>query len=553
MERSLSLRPPFQWPRILTGVGIRQVLGLAVTVLVALLVFGPLAFLGWKGFQAGLEGLPATMVQLDILRLLGRVGLLALVTTGLALLWAVPLAWLTVRTDLPGRHIIHWLAPLPLAVPPYVGALVYQMLLVPGGMVSRLAGWWTGGPARPLPVVNIYSLLGAAWVLSLFTYPYIYLLVRSALEKANPALEEVAQAAGLGPLAVARRVILPMVRPALTAGCLLVFLYSWADFGVVSLLRVRTLTTVIYDIIQGTMDWGVPAALSVVLTAITVAVLLTQRSFLGRARYSQTSNGGRPPRLVSLGRARWPALAYVAMVLGSALFLPIGLLTLQASGLGARELASVIASEASVVANSLWLATAGATMALALALVVAWYQERRRHGFGASGLLQVGYAVPGTVLGLGMVGFYHAWLPWLYGSSLVVAVGYVCLFATPALQTVRAALQQIPPALEEAAQGLGRGPVRTFRAVTMPLLRSGLLGGWVLVFILSMRELAATLVLRPPGVDTLPVRIWTYTVDVGPEPRAAALALLLVGLIAVPWLLFLLKRPAGFALNGRGA
>jgi iron(III) transport system permease protein len=87
----------------------------------------------------------------------------------------------------------------------------------------------------------------------------------------------------------------------------------------------------------------------------------------------------------------------------------------------------------------------------------------------------------------------------------------------------------------------------------MPLLRSGLLGGWVLVFILSMRELAATLVLRPPGVDTLPVRIWTYTVDVGPEPRAAALALLLVGLIAVPWLLFLLKRPAGFALNGRGA
>lgn len=552
MERSLSLSPPLQWPKALAGVGLRQTLGLVVTGLVAILVFGPLAFLGWKGFEAGLEELPATVAQLHILRLLGRVGLLAFVTTGLALLWAVPLAWLTVRTDLPGRRIVHWLAPLPLAVPPYVGALVYQMLLVPGGLLSQLAGWWTGGPARTLPVVNIYSLLGAAWVLSLFTYPYIYLLVRSALEKANPALEEVAQAAGLGPLAVVRRVILPMVRPALAAGSLLVFLYSWADFGVVSLLRVRTLTTVIYDVIQGTMNWGVPAALSVVLTAITVGVLLTQRSFLGRARYSHTSGGNGPPRVVRLGRARWPALAYASTVLGSALILPIGILTLQASRLGARELAGVIVSEAAVVANSLWLATAGATMALALALAVAWYQERRRGGFGASGLLQVGYAVPGTVLGLGMVGFYHAWLPWLYGSSLVVAVGYVCLFATPALQTVRAALEQVPPVLEEAAQGLGRGLVGTFRAVTMPLLRSGLVGGWVLVFILSMRELAATLVLRPPGVDTLPVRIWTYTVDVGPEPRAAALALLLVGLVAVPWLLFLLKRPAGIALNGRG-
>jgi iron(III) transport system permease protein len=151
-------------------------------------------------------------------------------------------------------------------------------------------------------------------------------------------------------------------------------------------------------------------------------------------------------------------------------------------------------------------------------------------------MFQVGYAIPGTVLGLGMVGFFQASLPWLYGTPIVLILGYLALFVTPAIQGTGAALAQISPSLEEAARGLGRGPVATFRQVTFPLVRPGLVAAWVLVFVLCMRELAATLILRPPGFDTLPVRIWIHTMDVGPVPTAALLALVLVAIVAAPWL-----------------
>lgn len=523
---------------------LRHLAGFALTGIVAIPILGPLAYLAWKGLGPGAGEFLGKMSELGLLWIIGRVFLLAVVTTALALVWAVPLAWLTARTDLPGRDIIHWLAPLPLAIPPYIGALVYQILLAPSGFFSQLISRMTGQPPSHLQVLNIYSLWGAAWVLSLFTYPYIYLLVRAALDRANPALEEVAHAAGMNNWGVARHVILPLLRPSLLAGSLMVFLYCWADFGVVSLLRVRTLTSVIYDYVQGTMDWAVPAGLSVVLVVMTVGLLLTQLRFLGRARYTQVTSRSRPPARIPLGTgARRLAYGFVALVMGCSFVLPLVVLVLETSRIGAGELAGVLSLEMRVVFNSLWMAALGATLALLLALAVGWFQERRRRGWGASTLFQVGYAIPGTVLGLGLVGFFHTTLPWVYASPLVVALGYVVLFTTPAFQAVKAALEQLSTSLEEAARALGRGSIRTFREVTFPLIRPGLIGGWMLVFILSMRELAATLIVRPPGFDTLPVRIWIYTMDIGPEPRAAALALALVALVAIPWLALMLWRP----------
>ncbi|MFQ5893182.1 MAG: ABC transporter permease [Nitrospinota bacterium] len=548
MQRSLSLSKALPVPGILEGDRLRHLSGFALTGIVAIPILGPLVFLAWKGLGPGLGEFLVKMGELGLPWIVARVCLLAVITTGLALTWAVPLAWITARTDLPGREMIHWLAPLPLAIPPYVGALVYQILLAPAGFVNTLLAQMVGLPPSQVQVVNIYSLLGAAWVLSLFTFPYIYLLVRAALDRANPALEEVAQATGLSRWEVARHVILPLLRPALLAGGLMVFLYSWADFGVVSLLRVRTLTTVIYDFVQGTMGWTIPAGLSVVLVVLTVGLLLTQLRVLGRARYTQVAGRSRPPERVPLGRgARQLAYGFVAVVLGCSFFLPLLVLVLQASRIGGRELAALLGLEWQVVLNSLWMAALGATLALSLALAVGWFQERRRRGGGASMLFQVGYAIPGTVLGLGMVGFFHTTLPWVYASPLVVALGYVVLYTTPAFQAVKAALEQLSLSLEEAARGLGRGPLRTFWEVTLPLIRPGLMGGWVLVFILSMRELAATLIVRPAGFDTLPVRIWIYTMDIGPDPRAAALALTLVGIVAIPWLLLLIWRPKEIA------
>jgi iron(III) transport system permease protein len=516
--------------------------GLSLALPTAFFVLGPIGFLLWMGMaQEGADFLERAR-DLALPMVVGQVALLATLTTAWAGAFAVPLAWLTVRTDLPGRRLIGWLAPLPLAIPPYIGAIVYQILLAPGGIVPGFFG------LSRLPV-SLYSVWGAAWILGLFTYPYVYLLVSGALERTNPSLEEAARGAGLTPRQVLVRVTLPLFRPALLAGGLIVFLYGWADFGVVSLLRVRTLTTIIYDYIQGTLDWALPAALSVLLTAITVLVLLIQLRVLGRAGYTQIVSGSKPPPRVALGIWRWPALGYALGVLTLSLLLPLGLLGYQASRLTAPAAAAFVLGQWPYFVNSLWTAVTGASLALVIALGVGWL-EGRRLTRPVSGLFQIGYAIPGTVLGLGMAGFVHAVLPWIYATPLMLIVAYLVLYITPASQAVKAALAQLHPSLEEAARSLGRGPLATFWSVTLPLIKPGLVAGWLLVFVLSMRELAATLIVRPPGFDTLPVRIWISAMDVGPEPRAAALALALVLTIALPWLVLLSLRSRGISASG---
>lgn len=523
---------------------LRSYRDLGLVLPVGALVLGPIGFLAWMGMRQGL-GLSDILTragELDILATVARVFVLATTTTILAAIMGVPLAWLTVRSDLPGRHFVRWLAPLPLAIPPYIGAIVYQILFAPRGPVNaaitRILGLSVNGQ-----LVNIYGVAGAAWVLSLFVFPYIFLLVAAGLERMNPTLEEVARATGMSRWAVFFKVTLPMLRPALVGGGLMVFLYAWADFGVVSLLRVRTLTTIVYDYIQGTMDWTIPASLSVFLTLITLGVLVIQLRIMGRGAYAQVMGAARPAPPVPVGRWRIPALVFGFAVLCCALGVPVGVLAHQVSRLTRGAAWAFLAQQVPYVANSLLTAASGASIAVALALVIGWFQARRRLGRGVSVLFQIGYAIPGTVLGLGMVGFFQMAVPWLYGNPIVLVLGYLVLFVTPALQGVSAALAQISSSLEDAARGLGRGPLATFWEVTFPLARPGLVGAWVLVFILCMRELAATLILRPPGFDTLPVRIWIHTMDVGPVPSAALLALVLVAIVALPWLgLVLLGR-----------
>ncbi len=523
-------------------VRLRSFRDLGLLLPVAALVLGPVGFLAWMGLGGGIGDLVARMNDLGVLATVGRVFLLACSTTVLAATMGVPLAWLTVRSDLPARRFIRWLVPLPLAIPPYIGAIVYQIVFAPAGPLNAFLAR-TFGFSPETRIVSIYGVPGAAWVLSLFIFPYIFLLVAGGLERMSPSLEEVARATGMSRWAVFFQVTLPMLRPALLGGGLMVFLYAWADFGVVSLLRVRTLTTIVFDYVQGTMDWTIPASLSVFLTLITTAVLAIQLWILGGGTYAQVTSASRPARPVPVGRWRIPAMLFGFLVLLCALGVPLGVLAYQASRLSVPAAWSFLSQQSSFIRNSVWTAASGATVAIFLALVIGWFQARRRIGRGVSIMFQIGYAIPGTVLGLGMVGFFQVALPWVYGSPIVLVLGYLVLFVTPALQGAGAALAQISASLEDAARGLGRGPLGTFWEVTFPLVRPGLVGSWVLVFILCMRELAATLILRPPGFDTLPVRIWIHTMDVGPVPTASLLALVLVAIVALPWLgLVLLGR-----------
>ena len=501
---------------------------------VILLTLSPLLTIVAAALAGGSRAL-STLISGATLTLMGRTLLLATLATLWALLLGVPPAWILTRTDLPGRRFFRMLGVLPLAIPPYIGAFTYIALLGPVGLVNK-AYHTMGGSGH---LTNIYGLWGGVLVLGLFTYPYILLLAGSALEGSDPALEEAARAAGCGPLGILLRVTLPLLRPSLLAGSLLVFLYALSDFGAVSFLRVPTFTTEIFHQLNTRFDQRSAAALSSVLILMTTLVLVAQRRSLGRRRFVQRRGGARPPTLYPLGPWKLPALLCTYLVLGASVFLPVALLLYQA-GSPATLLRALIAEHRSLW-NSLWTAGVAATAASGLGLVAAYLIERRK---GPVGLLltaatQLGYAIPGTVLGLSLILLYNTYVPWIYGTAVMVVVGYLLRYVPQAVQGSSAALAQVNPNMEEAARALGRSGWQALQEVTLPLIRPGIAAGWMLVFISSMKELSATLLLRPAGFDTLPVRIWISTIEVD-FAGAAASSLLLIATTALP--LFVITR-----------
>ncbi len=496
---------------------------------VGLLVLPPLLYLASAAAQAGTFG----AVSFGLLAGLAATTLsLAALVTLWAMLLALPMAWLVVRTDLPLRNVCRWLAVIPLAIPSYIGAMTYIALLGPVGSVNTWLSALTGSQQQ---WVNIYGFWGGVFVLGLFTFPYIFLLVSAALEATNPSIEETARSLGESPLGVFRRVTLPMLRPSIVAGGLLAFLYALADFGSLSLLRVQVFTTAIYHQLNTRFDQASAAMLSFVLVLITIAVLIAQQRLLHRRSYVTITGTARVARPLRLGRWRWPAALLAAVILGLSVFVPLGVLLVQAGSLG--HFLDVLSEQAGFVRNSLLTAGLAATLAVVLSLLIAFTVRHAPPGTGAllSGTIQIGYAIPGTVLGLSLILLYNTYVPWMYGTLVILVVAYLIRFLTQSVQGVEAAFAAINPHLEEAARSLAASPWRVLRGIVAPLVRPTLFAVWALVFISAMKELDATLLLRPAGFDTLPVRVYIHTVE-AEYARAAATALLLIAFTALPWL-----------------
>lgn len=496
---------------------------------VGLLILPPLLYLASSAVQAG------TLGALSIGSLAGLT-LTTLTLAGLATVWAMalalPLAWLVVRTDMPFRNTCRWLAVIPLAIPSYIGAMAYIAFLGPVGSVNTWLSSLTGSHQQWL---NIYGFWGGVFVLGLFTYPYIFLLVSAALEATNPSVEETARSLGESPLGVLRRVTLPMLRPSILAGGLLAFLYALSDFGSLSLLRVHVFTTAIYHQLNTRFDQAAAAMLSFVLVLITLAVLLSQRVLLSRRSYVTITGTARVARPLPLGRWRWPAVALAGGILGLSVFIPVGVLLAQTGSLG--QFADVLREQWAFIRNSLALAGVAATLAMIVGFLIAFSAKRAQGPAGAAltGTIQIGYAIPGTVLGLSLILLYNTYLPWLYGTVGILVLAYLIRFLTQSVQGIDAALAGINPHLEEAARSLAASPGTVLRRVLAPLVRPTLFAVWTLVFISAMKELDATLLLRPAGFDTLPVRVYIHTVE-AEYAKAGALALLLIAFTALPWL-----------------
>lgn len=506
----------------------------AGTALIILLTASPLVSLLTSAFTGGPKAF-SILMNSSVLSLIARTVLLATLATLWAIILGLPPAWILTRTDIPGRRFLRIVGVLPLAIPPYIGAFTYITLLGPVGWVNKIfQAMGTSGP-----IVNIYGLWGGVLVLGLFTYPYILLIVGSALKGSDPALEEAARAAGLGPFGIFFRVTFPLLRPSLLAGALLVFLYALSDFGAVSLLRVDTFTTEIFHQLNTRFDQRNAAALSIILVILTAVVLMAQRKSLGRRGFVQRRSGVRPPTIYPLGQWKAPVLCCTYLIIAGSVFLPVALLLYQ-TGSPMSFLHTLIAGHR-YLWNSLWTATVAATAASGLGLFVAYLTQRRK---GLAPLLltsatQLGYAIPGTVLGLSLILLYNAYLPWIYGTAAMVIIGYLLRFLPQAVQGSTAAMIQVNRNLEEAARSLGRSTWQALREVTIPLIRPGIAAGWMLVFISSMKELAATLLLRPAGFDTLSVRIWIASIEVD-YAGAAATSLILIAITALP--LFLISR-----------
>jgi iron(III) transport system permease protein len=459
-------------------------------------------------------------------RLVGRSVALAGVVTSLTLVLGIGLAWLTVRTDLPARRALAVVAVLPLAVPTYVAGFVW-ISLDPG-----LAGW-----------------SGAVLVLVLCTYPYVYLPVAAVLSRIDPAQEEISRALGIGPLATFRRVVLPQLRPAAAGGGLLVALYVLSDFGAVSILRFDTFTRVIYDSYRSSFDRTTAAVLALLLVAVTVLVVAGEARARGRARVARVGSGSaRTARLASLGRARIPAVLAVLSVAVLALGVPAATLVYWMTR-GTSAVASW-SGVGSAAATTLQVSALGALVTLVLALPVGVLAARYRGAVPS--LLErsayLGHALPGIVVALAMVFLAVRYATPFYQRTPVLLLAYAVLFLPLAIGAVRASVSQSAVALEEVARSLGERPISVLRRVTVPLAAPGIAAGAALVFLACVKELPATLLLRPTGTRTLATELWTQT-GVGAYAAAAPYAALLVLLAAVPT--YLLGRSGGL-LEGSG-
>ncbi|TAJ22948.1 MAG: iron ABC transporter permease, partial [Nitrospirae bacterium] len=368
-----------------------------------------------------------------------------------------------------------------------------------------------------------------------------YLLTRAALLNVNVSFEEVARACGASRVSVWRRVTLPLLRPAIVAGLSLVILYVVSDFGAVSLLRYQTFTYAVYQQVTGRYDQTAAAVLSLLLVLFASIFLITERWFRRRSRFYQTTGRYRTsPRHPCGPFGATLITAYLALVLGASFGIPAWLLvqwTVSATAEGAVD-----ARFFGFVWNSVALSGLAATAAVLIGTPLAYLANRWPSKLNVACLqaAYAGYVLPGPVGALAILILASQLIPFWYGTVLVLIIAYIVHFLPAGLQTMEPALQQITPNLEEASRSLGLGTFRTLRRVTLPLVKGGFIAAWVLMFLQCIKELPATLLLRPVGFDTLAVRVWLEASE--EYFHLAAPSALLIVIVALPALLLLVSK-----------
>ncbi|MBE2224839.1 MAG: iron ABC transporter permease [Anaerolineae bacterium] len=483
-----------------------------------------------------------TLTRLSTLRVLGNTVLLAASVTIASAFLAVPLAWLTTRSDLPGRKIWSVVHALPLVIPSYIYAFLFVSFLSPKGILQQIV-------ERPFAIdrlPSIYGFTGAFLVLTLISYPFIFLTTQAALRHMDPTLMEVAQTYGASKRQLIRYVLLPYLRPAILAGGLLVALYTLRDFGAVTLLQYSTFTRVIYNRYQS-FRLDEAASLALVLILLTGIVLLFESRL--RQKDSDTPldiTNSKNGKRFALNRWRWPAFAFSSIVAFFSLVMPmLVLLYWVIRGLRQDWLVQTIGDTQKNTAvftdliEPAWMSISTAFAAAVIALIVAIpiaLLAVRYSGKAAAffeRLSYASYALPGIVVALAFVYAGINFARPFYQTLPMLIMAFMVLFVPQAVSATRSSLAQIPVELEEAGFSLGGTRLAILWHVTLPLMRPGIMAGGLLVFLTVMKELPVTLLLSPIGFSTLPTLVWA-NISEAFFARAAAPTLLLLLVSSVP-------------------
>ncbi|HIC8841828.1 TPA: ABC transporter permease [Aeromonas veronii] len=471
----------------------------------------------------------------------------------LSLLFGVPTAWLVAMCQVPGRRALQWALMLPMAMPSYIVAYVYTDLLDYSGPLQAglraLFGW--NSPADYwFPAIR--SLGGAAWVLALVLFPYVYLLTRASFLEQSVSLIHSSRLLGCTPWQSFRRLSLPLARPAIMVAVSLVAMETLADFATVHFFAINTLTTAVYDTWLGYGSLATAAKLSCLMLLAVVLLIALERRSRSRQQVFQKSMGHEQPLRYPLkGIGRWLACLWCWGLVLAGFGLPFVILL----DYGVRYFELSWTPEfVRFAGNSLLISALTALLAMGIALLLGFF---RRLDGGIKSLLPLriaamGYAMPGTVLAIGVlvpltaldfaINDLAEWLGrqgpglLLTGTITAIVFGYLVRFVAIAIGSVESSMGKISPSLDMAARSLGQGDGGMLRRVHLPLVRRGLFAGAMLVFIESMKELPAALLLRPFNFDTLATHVYQFVSDEMLERGAlGAIVIVLVGLLPLIW------------------
>lgn len=519
--------------------GLRS-LGLALAAAFAF----PALYLLWRTFVSGGEPL-AELFSVRTLGPLGRTLRLAVAVSASTAVLGTALAWLTVRTDLPLRRVFAGVVVVPLVFPTFIGAAAFIRTLNPGGLAANLLD-----NLGVSVTVHLRGFVGAWLVLTLFTYPYVYLTTAARLRGVPTSTEEQARVLGDPLPTVFVRVVLPQIAGSISAGTLLVFLYAISDFGAVQLMRYDTLTRAIHTNFLANTPRAF--ALSVILLLLAAVVVAAERLVSSRVPVTPAALAPTQSRY-PLGRYRWWAFGFVAAVVAVAVVAPVAsLIDWAADGVLRGQLDRALTIDAPEVlttaANTVWIGVLAAVVAVLAVLPIAVLAGRYRDRVGAAAhaIVIATFALPGIVIALAL----RYWTlrtgaagDLLYGTMALLVFAYVVRFGSLAMGVTLMSVRGVPSRARDAAAVLGAGRWRRFFTIDVPQMAPGLAAAVGIVALSVMKELPIALLLAPLGFVTLTVRIFG-SFEESFVAEAGIMALVLVGLSAVLSYALVLRKPS---------